>query len=101
MGPALSSCPKCAWMFCGYRLAIKPRAVLVHWTQLFMSSCSRLPAGPKVWIRWSRIASLTSEGASLSTTQYDHISVFSGPLGCHTPIMCRVKLDDIFENTLF
>src|SRR5262249_50539804 len=48
-----------------------------------MSSCSRLPAGPKVCVRWKRIAFLTSSGASLSTTQYDHISVLSGPLGCH------------------
>src|SRR5262249_24557888 len=65
-----------------------------------MSSCSRLPAGPKVWVRWRRIAFLTSSGASLSTTQYDHISVLSGPLGCHTRIMCRVKFGDTLGNTV-
>ncbi len=85
----------------GMRLAMTPRQVWVHSCQLSMSSCSKVPEGLKPRTPASRIASLTSGGAALSTKTQDHTSVLSGPRGCQTRKVREVaRNSEKFGNTV-
>ena len=88
-------------MFRSNRRDTTPRQVWVHSCQLSMSSCSKLPDGLKPWMTDSRTLSLTSGGASLSTYPQAHISMLSGPRGCHTRMVREVlRMNEKLGNTV-